>query len=1156
MFSVLSENFESLISFFVINFPRRIFVAMTRLKVNILVPMAGRGSRFATQGFVQPKPLIDVAGKPMISWVVDNVDSTAIDARFIFLVLKEHDLKYNLTPTLKSLKPNVDVVHVDAVTEGAACTALLARGLVDNDTSLFIANSDQFVEWDADAYWTSMAAQLDSSDGDVLCFHIPRAANDVKWSYAAIDETGLVTDIQEKQVISENATVGYYYWRRGSDFVRLADAMIAKDMRVNGEFYVAPVYNEGVAKGMRFKLSFCDKMWGLGVPHDLTRFLTGYVRPKRAVVRSALPPACGPMRFIAHRGNMHGADKAMENRPDYIQKALVAGFDVEIDVWYDAATSSWSLGHDEPQYPIRFDFLLQDRLWIHCKNGAALRKLCTDARVNCFTHDKDEYTLTSKNHVWIYPDQQLQGPNSVAVMFSNPGALLDTDIFGICADNVGELRREYVARRSTQQPKVELIVFDLDGVLVESKDLHYDALNEAITHVAGVDYIITRPEHETVYDGLSTNQKLRLMTIHKNLPLAAHKPIWVKKQQLTDEMVRDQLKPDRVLLDSLQSLKAAGYPLAVASNCIKSSVHNILDSIGVLPLVDAYFSNEDVEHAKPAPDIYAKACATFGVDPQATLVVEDSVKGFEACVRAGCHLFKVDTPADVRADAILDRVSAINLSGKPVTIVVPLAGTNDLYWMDGPEAVPSEIPPFLTDANGAPALEWVVRPLLNSRYAQKFVFIVKEAQRAKFKLDSLLPRIVGFRPTKVVSVHGETLGALKTVMMAKDVISRDAPLLLCTCSNVTAWLPGMSVDDLIDVQADGALATVESTDPRSSYVRVHKGTHDVVDVHEKVPVSDTACTGLYYWRRGSDFFAAAKSQLLRAVKTKGLYFLAPAYNEAIRSGLSVKVVPTKACWSVRNVHEIRAFADEFVSKHVDDAMTGIYDEMETRQAADIKERGFAHDAALLGDHPGRCFAAYTLCTYDNFHAFGALDLLMGRLQRDLGGKHVVYRLRPDKNVALFGRLHMTFMQLLGFDIYGTVPLPNDYVEVLESILLRHVKQFEVHFTRVIVTRASVILAGHPTTGLNHVRDQVRNAMARIGYPLYEPYKNDIAHMTLVRFASPMGDKDAVALQAVVEQTRAPLYATLSVEALDVSAASWKMQDDEMDEVMMVSLKPQ
>lgn len=1126
---------------------------MSRLKVNILVPMAGRGSRFATQGFVQPKPLIDVACKPMISWVVDNVDSPAIDARFIFLVLKEHDLKYNLTPTLKSLKPNVDVVHVDAVTEGAACTALLARGLVDNDTPLFIANSDQFVEWDADAYWISMGAQLDSSDGDVLCFHIPRATNDTKWSYAAVDEAGLITDIQEKKVISENATVGYYYWRRGSDFVRLADAMIAKDIRVNSEFYVAPVYNEGVADGMRFNLSFCDKMWGLGVPHDLTRFLTGYVRPRRAVVRGALPPACGPMRFIAHRGNMAGADKAQENRPDYIQKALAAGFDVEIDVWYNADTATWSLGHDEPQYPVRFDFLLQDRLWIHCKNGAALRKLCTDARVNCFTHDKDEYTLSSKKYVWTYPDQQLQGPNSVAVMFSDPFALLDTDIFGICADNVGELRREYVARRSAQQPKIELIVFDLDGVLVESKDLHYDALNEAIADAAGADYIITRPEHETVYDGLSTNQKLRLMTIHKNLPLAAHKPIWLKKQQLTDAMVRDQLKPDSVMLDSLRSLKAAGYPLAVASNCIKSSVHNILDSIGVLPLIDAYFSNEDVQHAKPAPDIYAKACATFGVDAQATVVVEDSAKGFEACVRAGCHLFQVDTPADVRADAILDRVSRLNCGVKPVTIVVPLAGSNHEYWIDGPESVPSEIPSFLADVNGASVLEWVVRPLLRSRYDVAFVFVVKQSQLAKFKLDSLLPRIVGFRPVKVVPVHGETLGSLQTVQLARRHIDASAPLLLCTCSNVTQWLPGTSVDDMIDTPADAAVATVQSNDANYLYVKTasHQDASVVTEIHKKLPISNQACTGFYFWRAAADFFTAAEATLSPNSNSHKLSYAIPmAYNAAISGGATVAAVPVQACWRVRSLADVAQFGEAHIAHTFDSSMASIYDDMTLRQQAAIAKNGYTHDATLVqAAQEARCFAVYTMFSEANTTACSRLNHVTDRLRKQLGHKHAVYRFLDGDGdcTPLTGGFHFTLMQMIGFDIYPGLALPADYGSVVQAILTRLLPaSFEIDFDRLILTRGSLLLAGNPTIALNSVRDELRVALARIGYPLYEPYKNDIAHATLVRFAAPLDGKDEALLQQVVDDTRAgSTLARLRVSGVTISPASWKMQPAEL-----------
>ena len=132
--------------------------------------------------------------------------------------------------------------------------------------------------------------------------------------------------------------------------------------------------------------------------------------------------------------------------------------------------------------------------------------------------------------------------------------------------------------------------------------------------------------------------------------------------------------------------------------------------------------------------------------------------------------------------------------------------------------------------------------------------------------------------------------------------------------------------------------------------------------------------------------------------------------------------------------------------HVDNSMTRIYDEMEAREATAIAEHGLKHDPTLRGEQAQRCLAAYTLCTYDNFHAFASLDLLMGRLQEAYGDDHVLCRLRPDRNHVLFGHLHMTFMQLLGFDIYGTVDLPKDYGDVLESVLLRVLRPFEVHFT--------------------------------------------------------------------------------------------------------------
>ena len=159
----------------------------------------------------------------MITWVLDNVDSNFIDPTFILLILKEQQDANDLISQLTPLKAKMEFVIVDEVTEGAACTALLAKDLINVDTPLFIANSDQFVQWDVDSFWQDrIKANQGGIDGDVLCFHVPMEKNDTKWSYAAVSDEGYITDLKEKVVISENATVGLYYWARGWDFIQSA----------------------------------------------------------------------------------------------------------------------------------------------------------------------------------------------------------------------------------------------------------------------------------------------------------------------------------------------------------------------------------------------------------------------------------------------------------------------------------------------------------------------------------------------------------------------------------------------------------------------------------------------------------------------------------------------------------------------------------------------------------------------------------------------------------------------------------------------------------------------------------------------------------------------------------------------------------------------
>ena len=239
--------------------------------INILIPMAGAGSRFLKAGYLSPKPLIEVHGVPMISVVINNLrPSTA--HRFIFIAQREHVLTYNLTEKLNILSPGSILIPLDGITEGATCSVLVARKFIDNDEQLMIANSDQYVDIPSiDAYLNQMKKQ--KLDGLIMTM----TADDPKWSFVKLNKIGRVEKVVEKKVISDEATVGIYNFRRGSDFVRAAEHMIKHNLRENGEFYVAPTYNTLINENLKIGIYNIGRdgagMYGLGTPRDLDIFL-------------------------------------------------------------------------------------------------------------------------------------------------------------------------------------------------------------------------------------------------------------------------------------------------------------------------------------------------------------------------------------------------------------------------------------------------------------------------------------------------------------------------------------------------------------------------------------------------------------------------------------------------------------------------------------------------------------------------------------------------------------------------------------------------------------------------------------------------------------------------------------------------------------------
>ena len=237
--------------------------------LNIVVPMAGRGSRFAQAGYAFPKPLIDVRGKTMIEVVIGNLRPKT-DHRFIFICQREHYEKFDLHNVLTTATAGkCEVILIDGITEGAACTVLLASRFINNDDELLLANSDQYIGSDINTFIKK--ARVGKHDGLIMTFE----ASHPKWSYARADKSGRVSEVAEKKVISNHATVGVYYFKYGKDFVSSAEHMIRKNIRYNNEFYVCPVYNEVILGGGVVAIHKIknEQMHGLGTPEDLTEFL-------------------------------------------------------------------------------------------------------------------------------------------------------------------------------------------------------------------------------------------------------------------------------------------------------------------------------------------------------------------------------------------------------------------------------------------------------------------------------------------------------------------------------------------------------------------------------------------------------------------------------------------------------------------------------------------------------------------------------------------------------------------------------------------------------------------------------------------------------------------------------------------------------------------
>lgn len=457
---------------------------------------------------------------------------------------------------------------------------------------------------------------------------------------------------------------------------------------------------------------------------------------------------------------------------------------------------------------------------------------------------------------------------------------------------------------------IKAVIFDLDGVLVDARELHYIALNKALEAI-DKKFIISRDEHLSTFDGLPTSKKLEFLTQKKGLDKYVYEKIWENKQMITRDIIDKEFTYDERMRGILRKLCQDGYKIIVCSNSIRDTTKMMLLRKGLLEFVEFFISNQDVTRPKPNPEIYLNAMIRLGIGPRQCVIIEDSHVGRQAAFEAGAHVCPVENPDAVTYEKIkdcIDRVSARQRDQgfKPkwqqedLRILIPIAGEGKRFKEMG-----YSFPKCLIDILGKPMIEWVIQ---NVNADVKYIFVVKQEDLAKYNLQDMLKLLVP--NSEIVSLMNPTRGAAETVLAAEHLINDNKPLAVINGDQYMLWNSNEFFYSMVADQCDGGIVTFESVHPKWSFVKIAENGF-VSETAEKKTISNKATAGVYYFKRGSDFIRYAKQMIAKDINTNGEYYVCPVYNEMISDGRKIRSFAIKGMWSFATPEDVKEFSDHF-----------------------------------------------------------------------------------------------------------------------------------------------------------------------------------------------------------------------------------------------------
>lgn len=444
---------------------------------------------------------------------------------------------------------------------------------------------------------------------------------------------------------------------------------------------------------------------------------------------------------------------------------------------------------------------------------------------------------------------------------------------------------------------IKLIIFDLDGVLVDAKLIHFSALNKAL----GRKYEISWNEHLSIYDGLKTYQKLEMLTKSKGLPVEDHEPIWKNKQKYTLEML-ESIEFDDGLYDLFKKLKNDGYIIGVCSNSIRVTVSTVLFSLNLQSFIDIIYSNEDVRNSKPHPEMYWRAISDANCLPEETLIIEDSPNGLLAAKRSYANVLRVKNPTEVTYNNIINKIYNMTKGHTQtwldpnMNVVIPMAGAGSRFEKAG-----YTFPKPLIDVNGKPMIQRVVENL--NIYAN-YIYIVQKSHREKYNLDTVL-KILTPKCT-IIEVEGITEGAACTALLSKEYINNENPLFFANSDQVIDWNSTEFLYKMNETDSDGGIVTFHSTHPKWSYAKVNE--YGLVsEVAEKNPISNKATVGYYYWKHGSDFVKYAEQMIDKDIRVNNEFYVCPVFNEAVQDNKEIRTFHVDEMWGLGTPEDLNNY---------------------------------------------------------------------------------------------------------------------------------------------------------------------------------------------------------------------------------------------------------